>query len=315
MTAFGYFLASEELSPQELVRVGRAAQDMGLDRVWVSDHYHPWLREQGESPFVWTVLGALAATTHLTLTTAVTCPIMRIHPAVIAQAVATTAALAEDRFRFGIGTGERLNEHVTGAHWPPVATRLAMLEEAVAVMRRLWDGETVNHDGEYFSVETATVFSRPATPPPILMSAFGPEATDVAARIADGFIQTSPAADLLARYRKEGGTGIAQAGTKICWAPTRQEGLQTARRTWGHSAIGGPASQELAVPEHFQPLADAATDEQIIDSVPCGPDAGAAAEAIREYIEAGFDEIYVAQMGPRQDEGLRFLTDEVLPRV
>lgn len=313
MPTFGYFLSSEELSPPRVVELGRAAEAAGLDRVWVSDHFHPWLEAQGESPFVWSVLGALAATTQLTMTTAVTCPIMRIHPVVVAQAVATTELLAPGRFRFGIGTGERLNEHVTGAHWPPVATRLAMLEEAMAIMRRLWDGETVNHVGDHYTVETATIFSRPDRPPPVLMSAFGPEATDVAARIAEGFVSTSPDDELLTRYREQGGTGIAQAGAKICWAPTEEEALDTARRTWGHTAVGGPASQELAVPEHFQPLADAATDDQIRQSVPCGPDPERAAAALREYVDAGFDEIYVAQMGPRQEEGMRFLVDDVLP--
>jgi G6PDH family F420-dependent oxidoreductase len=315
MTDFGYFLSSEELGPRPMVALARDVQAAGLERVWVSDHFHPWLQAQGESPFVWSVLGALATTTELTLTTAVTCPIFRIHPVIVAQAVATTALLAPDRFRFGIGTGERLNEHVTGAHWPPVATRLERLEEAVGIMRRLWDGDTVNHHGRHFVVETATVFSRPDTPPPVLMSAFGPEATDVAARIADGFISTSPDRPLLDRYRANGGTGLSQAGTKISWAPTEQEGIQTARRTWGHTAIGGPASQELAVPEHFQPLADAATDEQIADAVPCGPDAAKAADSIRAYVDAGFDEVYIAQMGPRQQEGLRFLVDDVLPLV
>ncbi len=315
MADFGYFLSGEELSPQAIVALGPKVDDAGLDRVWISDHFHPWLDEQGESPFVWSVLGALAATTKLTMTTAVTCPIMRMHPAIVAQAVATTELLAPGRFRFGIGTGERLNEHVTGAHWPPVATRLEMLEEAVDIMRQLWTGKTINHDGKHYTVETATIHSRPEEPPPVLMSGFGPQATEVAARIADGFISTSPEREHIEVYRDNGGKGMTQAGTKICWAPTEEEAVETARRYWGHSAIGGPASQELAVPEHFQPLADAATDAQVKDSVPCGPDAGRAAESIRAYVDAGFDEIYVAQMGPRQDEGLRFLVEEVLPLV
>lgn len=313
MTDFGFFLSSEELDPQTMVRVGQAAQAAGLERIWISDHFHPWLEEQGESPFVWSVLGALAATTELTMTTAVTYPIYRIHPAIIAQAVATTELLAPGRFRFGIGTGERLNEHVTTEEWPPVAVRLDRLREAVAIMRRLWDGETVNHRGTHYQVNTATLWSRPAQAPPVLMSAFGPEATDVAAEIAEGFISTSPDAELLTRYRDKGGIGPAQAGMKISWAPTEQEGAETACRTWGHTVVGGPPAQELAVPEHFQPLADVATPEQMAEAVPCGPDPHRAAEALREYVDAGFDEVYVAQMGPRQEEGLRFLVDEVLP--
>lgn len=315
MTTFGYFLSSEELDPRTMVDLGRAVQDAGLEHVWISDHFHPWLEEQGESPFVWTVLGALAATTELTMTTAVTCPTFRIHPAVVAQAVATTAALAPGRFRFGIGSGERLNEHVTGEAWPPVTVRLDRLREAVAIMRRLWDGETVNHRGTHYTVDTATLFTRPDAPPPVLMSAFGPQACDVAAEIAEGFISTSPDDELLTRYRERGGRGIAQAGMKICWAPTEQEGAETACRTWGHTLVGGPPSQELAVPEHYQPLADVATPEKMAETVPCGPDAQRAAAAIREYVDAGFDEVYVAQMGPRQEQGLRFLVDEVLPLV
>jgi G6PDH family F420-dependent oxidoreductase len=315
MTDFGYFLSSEELGPAAIVEAGQAAERAGLDRVWVSDHYHPWLHAQGESPFVWSVLGALAATTSLQLTTAVTCPTVRIHPAIIAQATATTAALAPGRFRFGIGTGERLNEHVLGDVWPPVEVRLEMLEEAVEIIRALWTGETLTHDGAYYTVHTATLFSRPESPPPILMSAFGPHATDVAARIAEGFISVTPDTELLERYRAGGGTGVSQAGTKICWAPTEEEAAQTACRLWGHSVVGGAPSQELAVPEHFEPLAEIATPAAMAESVPCGPDPDRAAAHIREFAEAGFDEVYVAQMGPRQEEAIRFLTEEVLPRV
>ena len=315
MATFGYFLLSEELSPQAMMDSARAAEKAGLERVWVSDHYHPWLREQGQSPFVWSMLGALATTTSLTMTTGVTCPTFRIHPAILAQATATVAALAPGRFRFGIGSGERLNEHVLGDPWPPVSVRLERLEEAVEIIRRLWTGDTVTHQGRHYKVETATLFSRPEEPPPILVSAFGPEATDVAARIGDGYINTSPDAELLKRYRDAGGKGIAQAGTKICWAPTEQEAAETAHRLWGHSAIGGPASQELAVPEHFEPLAEFTTPEQIAQKIPCGPDAQATAAAIREYVDAGFDEMYVAQIGPRQEEGIRFLAEEVFPLV
>ncbi|MEA2170048.1 MAG: hypothetical protein QOF76_3348 [Solirubrobacteraceae bacterium] len=315
MTDFGYFLSSEELGPADIVRAGQAAEAAGFDRVWVSDHFHPWLPTQDESPFVWSVLGALAASTSLTMTTAVTCPTMRIHPAILAQATATTACLAPGRFRFGIGSGERLNEHILGDLWPPVEIRLDMMVEAVEIIRRLWTGETVTHEGNHYAVHLATIHSRPDEPPPILVSAFGPIATDVAAEIGDGFVNVEPDAESIQRYRDGGGTGITQGGTKICWAPTEQEGAEIACRQWGHSVVGGPPSQELAVPEHFEPLAAMATPEAMAESVPCGPDADRAAEHIREYVDAGFDEVYVAQMGPHQEEGIRFLIDEVLPRV
>ena len=315
MTDFGYFASGEELGPLELVAAGQAAESAGLERLWVSDHFHPWLLAQDESPFVWSVLGALATTTKLHLTTAVTCPTMRIHPAILAQATATTAVLAEGRFSFGIGTGERLNEHILGQHWPPVEIRLKQIEEAVDVIRKLWTGETLTHHGEFYTVETATIFSRPETPPDILMSGFGPIATKHAAGFADGFITIEPDADAIKTYRDAGGKGRTQAGTKICWDPDEEKAAEIACELWGHTLFEGPANQELGVSEHFQPLADECTPEKIKEAVPCGNDPGKAAEAIREFVDAGFDEVFIAQMGPRQEEGIRFIVDEVLPLV
>jgi G6PDH family F420-dependent oxidoreductase len=313
MVSFGYFLSSEELSPAELVATGQQAVAAGFDRLWVSDHYHPWTREQGQSPFVWSVLGALAATTDARLTTGVTCPTDRIHPAVIAQATATTAALAPGRFAFGVGTGERLNEHILGGEWPPAQIRLERLEEALEVIRKLWTGETITHRGTHYTIDAARIFSLPDEPPPILMSGFGPEATEVAARIADGYINTQPDADLLNRYRSSGGKGVSQAGMKICWAESADDAAKTAYRTWGFQGVGGQSSQELPSWVEFESLAEANSPEQVAESVACGPDPERAAAAIREYVDAGFDEIYISQMGPDQAGGIAFLTDEVLP--
>src|SRR3982750_851784 len=183
MTEFGYFLSSEELTPSEIVRTGQAAERAGFERVWISDHFHPWTSEQGESAFVWSVLGALATTTGLHLTTAVTCPTFRIHPAVIAQAAATTACLAPGRFTLGVGSGEALNEHVLGDAWPPVSVRLSRLEEAIRLMRQLWTGGVTTHQGEHYTVHDARIFSLPETPPDVLISGFGPESTKLAARV------------------------------------------------------------------------------------------------------------------------------------
>jgi G6PDH family F420-dependent oxidoreductase len=315
MTAFGYFLSSEELSPRELVETARLAERAGFDRIWISDHYHPWNREQGESAFVWSVLGAIAATTNLKITTAVTCPTDRIHPAVLAQATATVASLAPGRFSFGVGTGERLNEHILGGMWPPTAIRLQRLEEAVTVIRELWKGQTVTHRGQHYTVDAARIFSLPEQLPPILVSGFGPAATDVAARIADGWITVQPDADLLKRYRDGGGKGITQGGTKICWAESADDAAKTAYRLWGFEAVGGQSAQDLPSWVEFEQLAEASSPEQIADSVPCGPDPGRAADAVQKYVDAGFDEVYISQMGPDQEGGIRFLTDDVLPRV
>ena len=214
MAEIGYFLSSEEHGPQELVRQARLASDAGIGSVWISDHFHPWLDDQGESSFVWSVIGAIAATTPLAVSTAVTCPTMRIHPAIIAQAAATSALLLDGRFELGVGTGEHLNEHIFGDRWPIADQRLDMLEEAVAVMRALWTGEEVTHRGEHYTVEDARLYSTPDAPPSVLVSGFGPKATDLAAKIADGYVSTKPDKDLVDRYRTGGGRGLASAGAE-----------------------------------------------------------------------------------------------------
>src|SRR6478672_8382695 len=180
MAEIGYFLSSEEHGPAELVHQARLASDAGIGSVWISDHFHPWLDEQGESPFVWSVIGAIAATTPLAVTTAVTCPTIRIHPAIIAQAAATAALLLDGRFELGVGSGENLNEHILGDRWPITDERLDMLEEAVAVMRELWTGEEVTHRGPHYCVENARIYSRPDVPPKVLVSGFGPKSTSLA---------------------------------------------------------------------------------------------------------------------------------------
>ena len=315
MTRFGYFLSGEELSPTEIVRFAQEAERAGFERVWVSDHYHPWIEEQGESPFIWGVLGAIAATTHLEMTTAVTCPTVRIHPAVLAQATATTAALAPGRFRFGVGTGEALNEHILGAAWPPYEVRSEMLAEAIEIIRRLWTGESVTHRGQHYTVHNARLFSRPDEPPPVLVSGFGPKSAELAARIGDGYVNVRPDKDLVATYEKAGGTGVKQAGVKMCWAATDAEAAETAYRFWGFEGMGGQSSQDLPHWSEFAAMAENGSPERMAEKIPCGPDAKRAADAISAYIDAGFDEVYISQMGPDQAGGIRFLTDEVLPLV
>src|SRR4051812_7786032 len=193
MATIGYFLSSEEHPGSELVKAAVLAERAGFPAAWISDHFHPWLDDQGHSPFVWSVLGGIAAATErMRVTTAVTCPTVRIHPAVIAQAAATTQELFGGRFTLGVGTGEALNEHILGDHWPRPEVRLEMLEEAVHIMRRLWTGETVDHDGDHYVVENARIYTLPNRAPEVYVSAFGPKAIEVAARIGDGFITTQP---------------------------------------------------------------------------------------------------------------------------
>jgi G6PDH family F420-dependent oxidoreductase len=313
MTELGYFLSAEEIAPRKLVTTAQAAEKAGFDRVWVSDHYHPWTQEQGESPFVWAVLGAIAATTDLSMTTAVTCPTFRIHPAVLAQATATVAALAPGRFTFGVGSGEALNEHVLGDAWPPVSVRHERLREAIGILRDLWTGDVVTHQGQHFTVHDARVFSLPETPPEILVSGFGPKAAALAAEVGDGWIAVSPDADGMRAYRDAGGTGRTQAGLKICWAPDEDDAAKTAHRLWGFQGAGGQTSQDIPLWLGFEGIRELTTPDDVKKAVPCGPDAERVADSIREYVEVGFDELYVSQMGPDQEGGIRFLQDEVFP--
>lgn len=313
MPRFGYFLSGEELSGQQILSGAKTAEAAGFDRIWVSDHFHPWMSTQGQSPFVWTVLGAIAATTELHMTTAVTCPTFRLHPAVIAQATATLASMAPGRFSWGVGSGEALNEHILGEAWPPVSVRLERLEEALSIVRELWTGKVVTHQGRYFTVHDAKLWTLPESSPEILMSGFGPLATQLAARVADGWISVQPDSDGLRVYRDAGGRGRTQAGMKICWSPSASDAAATAYRLWGHQGAGGQLSQDAPMWSGFEAIAELSSPEDIAKVVPCGPDPHRAADAIRRYIEVGFDEIYVAQMGPDQTGGIRFLADEVLP--
>ncbi|WP_132292094.1 TIGR03557 family F420-dependent LLM class oxidoreductase [Kribbella sp. VKM Ac-2568] len=313
----GYFLSSEEYTPAQLIEQARLADESGFDGLWISDHFHPWNDEQGQSAFVWGAIGAISQVCELPVTTAVTCPTVRTHPAVIAQAAATSAVLLNGRFTLGVGTGEALNEHIVGGPWPTVDVRLEMLEEAVEIMRRLWTEDGfVTHHGKHYTVDTARIYTRPDTPLPIYMSGFGPEATDVAARIADGFITTSPDKDLLKRFRDNGGgTKPTQVGFKVSYAPTEEEGIEQAHRIWANSGLPGELAQVLPSPRHFEQASELVTKEQTAKSVTCGSKADAHVEAFKPYVEAGFDEIYVANMGPHSVDMMKLYRDEVLPEL
>ncbi|MEV6283006.1 TIGR03557 family F420-dependent LLM class oxidoreductase [Kribbella sp. NPDC051770] len=313
----GYFLSSEEYTPAELIEQARLAEEAGFDGLWISDHFHPWNDEQGQSAFVWSTIGAISQVCELPVTTAVTCPTVRIHPAVIAQAAATSAVLLKDRFRLGIGSGEALNEHVLGDVWPTVDVRLEMLEEAVEIMRRLWTEDGfVSHHGKHYTVDTARIYTRPDAPLPIYMSGFGPEATDVAARIADGFITTSPDQELLDRFRAHGGgSKPAQAGFKVSYAPTEDEGIDQAHRIWGNSGLPGELAQVLPSPRHFEQATQLVTREATAKAIAAGPKADTHLEAFKPYVDAGFDEIYVANMGPHTPDMMTLYREEVLPEL
>src|SRR6266566_3097685 len=177
----GYHLSSEEHDANTLVRLAGRAEQLGFGFATIADHFHPWTDAQGQSPFVWGVLGGIAATTStLRVGTAVTCPLIRTHPAIVAQAAATAAAMFGDRFFLGVGSGEALNEHIFGDRWPPADIRLEMLEEAVAVMRKLWEGGQQSHEGKHYRVENARLYTLPDEPVPVMVSGFGTKSAALA---------------------------------------------------------------------------------------------------------------------------------------
>ncbi|GAA4603874.1 G6PDH family F420-dependent oxidoreductase [Actinoplanes octamycinicus] len=299
----GYFLSCEEYTPAQLIEQAKLAQDAGFQGLWISDHYHPWNDAQGQSPFVWSIIGALSQVVSIPVTTAVTCPIQRIHPAVVAQAAATSAVLHDGRFVLGVGTGEALNEHITGERWPFADERLEMLEEAVEVMRALWGGEFVTHHGKHYRVDQARLYTLPETPPKVYVSAFGPKALEVAGRIGDGYVSTMPDGDLVQQFRDAGGTGKpVQGGFKGCWAPTEDEGAEIAHRLWANAGVPGELSQVLPSPRHFEQASELVTPEMTKQSIVCGPDPAGHAEQLKAYQEAGFDEVYIANIGPNYRE-------------
>jgi G6PDH family F420-dependent oxidoreductase len=312
--SIGYALSSEEHSPDVLVDHACMAEQAGFGYALISDHFHPWTDSQGQSGFVWAVLGGIAqATDRITLGTGVTCPTIRIHPAIVAHAAATVASLMPDRFFLGVGTGENLNEHILGDRWPPLEIRQEMLEEAIEVIRLLWSGGVRSHRGTYFEVENARIYSLPSELPPIYVAASGPESARLASDIGDGLISTAPIPDVVEAFDK-GKPGRPKLGQlTVCWARSEAEARQTAREVWPTAAIHGEASQELPLPAHFEQLTKDVTEEQIAKQVVCGPDADRHLMAIHEYADAGFDHVYIHQVGPDQEGFIRFAQDEILP--
>jgi G6PDH family F420-dependent oxidoreductase len=311
----GYFLSSEEFGPRELVRKARLAEQAGFDGLWISDHFHPWNDQQGHSSFVWSVIGAIAQVTDMRITTAVTCPTVRLHPAIIAQAAATSALLLQGRFALGLGSGEALNEHILGDRWPAAKERLEMLEEAVEVIRTLWQGGARSHRGRHYQVENARIYDLPEEPPPILISGFGPKSTTLAARIGDGYCTVKPEREAVERFRQHGGQGkLVAGGMKVCWGTDESEARATAYRLWPNEQLPGELAQILPTPAHFEQAAELVSEDMVAEAVPCGPDLDLHMEAIKRYEDAGFDELYIQQIGPEQERFFETYAQEVLPR-
>ncbi|MCZ0205708.1 LLM class F420-dependent oxidoreductase [Streptomyces achromogenes] len=316
MPEYGYFLAAEEHDPAALIEQARMAEQAGFQALWISDHYHPWNDAQGQSAFVWSVIGALSQAVSLPIETAVTCPTVRIHPAVLAQAAATSAVLTEGRFRLGVGSGEALNEHILGDPWPPAGVRLEMLEEAVEVMRRLFTGEEVSHHGKHYTVENARLYTVPDEPVPIDVSAFGPKALSLASRVGDGFITMMPDEEAVRRFREGGGgTKPVSGGTKVCYGTDRDECVRTVHRLWYNELLPGEMGQVLPSPRHFEQLHELVTEDMVREKVVCGDDVEQHVSTLRAFADAGFDRVYVNQIGPDQRGFFDFYRTKVLPRL
>ena len=305
----GYALSSEEHRPLDLVRHAQLAEEAGFSFALVSDHFHPWVDRQGHSPFVWGVLGGIAAVTdQLEIGTGVTCPTIRIHPAIVAQAAATAASMLPGRFFLGVGTGENLNEHMLGDRWPPPDLRLDMLEEAVAIMRELWSGELTTRRGTHYTVERARIYTLPDDPIPVMVAAGAPEAAKLAGRIGDGLIGTSPEAELLELFEEAGGEGKPRYGQlTVCYAESEQEARRTAFEIWPNAALKGTLTQELPTPSDFEAAVEMVTEDDVAELVICGPDAERHVELIERYARAGYDHVYVHQIGTEQESVHRLL--------
>jgi G6PDH family F420-dependent oxidoreductase len=316
MIKLGYKLMSEEHGPAHLVRNAARAEQAGFDFAAISDHFFPWLEEQGHAPFAWSVLGALAnATTTLGLMTAVTCPIMRYHPAIIAQGAATLGLLSDGRFTLGLGAGERLNEHIVGAGWPGIGERHERLAEAIAIIQGLLAGELTNYRGKYFQLDHARLFDRPSLKPAVVMAAGGPEAARLAGRKADGLIVTEPRRDLVEAFAAAGGSGPRYAEVALCFAAQEETARKTAYHYFRWSATGWPVMAELPDTTAFAAASKHISPEAVGQLIPCGPSPERHLEAINRYLAAGYDHIILVQIGPDQDPFIDFFRRELAPAL
>jgi coenzyme F420-dependent glucose-6-phosphate dehydrogenase len=317
MLQVGYTLSSEEHAPGDLLLYGRIAEESGFDFLTISDHFHPWISRQGQSPLVWSVLGGLSVKTErVPIMTAVTCPTIRIHPAIVAQAAATTASLLPDRFILGLGSGENLNEHIVGMGWPHPEERLDMLEEAIDLIRRLWTGELVTEWTDHFTVDRARLYTLPETSPPIAVAASTATAAKLAGRAGDALISTSPDEGIVDAFREAGGDGRPVYGQiTVCYGPEEQKAKQEAVEWWPNTSVPGETGLELAEPQHFEEVAQLITTDMVAEKVVCGPGTEPILEQIGLFVDAGFDHVFLHQVGPRQEEFLAFAKDELLPAI
>lgn len=304
MTRFGYTLMTEQSGPKELVRHAVSAEQVGFDFEVSSDHYSPWLAAQGHAPNAWTTLGAVAhATERVELFTYVTCPTMRYHPAVVAQQAATLQILADGRFTLGLGSGENLNEHVVGRGWPTIARRHDMLVEAIRIIRELFGGEIVDFRGEYFEVDSARLWDLPEIPVAIATAVSGDRSVEVFAPLSDHLIAVQPDAEVVdAWHRTRKGTGLPGdvrviGQIPICWDPDRDAAIARAHDQFRWFAGGWAVNADLPTTAGFAGATQFVRPEDTAEAIPCGPDLDAIVEAVGKYVDAGFTDVALVQVG------------------
>ncbi|MDX6452691.1 MAG: hypothetical protein QOH16_2740 [Gaiellaceae bacterium] len=303
----GYWLASEEHAPKALVENAKLAEGAGFSHVLISDHIHPWVDAQGHSPFVWGVIGAIAeATERIQVGTAVTCPLIRTHPAIVAHAAATAQSLLDGRFFLGVGTGENLNEHVLGDKWPRADVRLEMLDEAIDVIRALLGGEYETFRGKHYTVEQAKLYDAPKEPPPIIVAAKAEHAAKLAAAKGDGTMNTKPDADVVKLFKEAGGTGPIYGKVAGAFVPSEDEARKLAKERQPNSAMGGDLSTELALPRDFEAVAELVREEDLEGSLVFGQDPAKWRAKIDEFERAGFTHVALHHVGVEQRDFIEF---------
>ncbi len=319
MVSFGYTLMTEQAGPRELVRHAALAERAGFDFEVMSDHYFPWLEEQGHAPHAWSVLGAVSQVTErVDLMTYVTCPIMRYHPAVVAQQAATLQLLSQNRFTLGLGAGENLNEHVVGQAWPPVNVRHDMLSEAIQIIGALFDGGYVNFSGTHYRVDSAKLWDLPQVRVPIATAVSGDQSVARFAPLSDAMVAVDPSPDLCSGWdAARSGEPTAKIGQlPVSWDPDRGTAVRRAHEQFRWSVGGWKVNAELPGPAGFAAATQYVTEEDVADTIPCGPDADAIVAAAKPYWEAGFTHLALVQVGgDTQDGFLEFAERTLLPAL
>ena len=325
MGIFGYAVMGEQFSPTELIDYSKAAEDHGWTGLMVSDHFHPWVPSQGQSPFAWSLLGALGVATKLRLGTGVTPPGFRYHPAILAQGAATLEYMFPGRFYLGLGAGEALNEHITGQYWPEAVTRLEMLAESIEVIRKLFTGKVVKHRGQYFTLETARLYTMPKTPPPIFVATSGPINAERTGRTCDGIITVGAADDKIKMLMERFEKGAFDAGKDpfkmpriiqlhVSWAATDEAAVDQTVKEWPNGGMNFP-KQDIRNPEDFEAMQRLVRPENFKGRVLMSADLDAHRAHIQHYIDLGFNEVYIHNVGLNQPEFIKAYGKEVIPNI